>query len=364
MIRRDRLVDTFCSLVRIDSPSGEEEAVAQELTRRLTALGLEVSRDDHGNLFASDEGDDPIILSSHMDTVEPGRGVTPTLDGDIIRSDGTTILGGDCKAGVAAILEALESVREDGATRIPVQLIFTRGEEIGLEGARNLDFSKVRAKEAVIFDGNGPVSTVTTASPTYIKLDVHVKGRAAHAGVEPEKGISAVKIASEIIAGLPQGRLSPETTINIGTLSGGNVRNTVPEEATFSGEIRSRDTESLELLRLQVLETIDSVRQRYSEAEVQEELGVAFQMYRLAPDDPMVARACGVLSTLGLEPALGPTGAGTDANVFNEHGIQSVVMGMATNEMHTTREYVIVPDLVDTARFCHTLLTGTVPESR
>ena len=364
MIRRERLTDTFCDLVRIDSPSGEEEAVAQELTRRLQALGLEVSRDDHGNLIASEEGDDPLLLSAHMDTVEPGRGVAPTVEGDIIRSDGTTILGGDCKAGVAAVLEALESVREDGTPRIPVQLIFTRGEEIGLVGARNLDFSMVKAKAAVVFDGNGPVTKVTTSSPSYLRLDVHVTGRAAHAGVEPEKGISAIKIAAEIIAGLPQGRLDPETTINVGTISGGSVRNTVPEEAAFSGELRSRNTETLDLLRLQVLETIDGVRRRYEEAVVREELGVEFQMYTLSPDDPMVTRACRVLSTLGLEPELGPTGGGTDANVFNQHGIQCVVVGMSTNEMHTTREYVVVPDLVDTARFCHALLTGSAPESR
>ena len=229
MIRRERLTDTFCDLVRIDSPSGEEEAVAQELTRRLEALGLQVSRDLHGNLLASDEGDDPLLLSAHMDTVEPGRGVAPMVEGDRIRSDGTTILGGDCKAGVAAVLEALESVHEDGTPRVPVQLVFTRGEEIGLVGARNLDFSMVRAKEAVVFDGNGPVRKVTTSSPSYIRLDVHVTGRAAHAGVEPEKGISAIKIAAEIIAGLPQGRLDPETTINIGTISGGSVRNTCPK---------------------------------------------------------------------------------------------------------------------------------------
>lgn len=364
MIRRERVTATFCDLVRIDSPSGEEEAVAQELTGRLEALGLEVSRDDHGNLIASEEGDAPLLLSAHMDTVEPGRGVMPKVEGDLIRSDGTTILGGDCKAGVAAVLEALESVHEDGTPRIPVQLVFTRGEEIGLVGARNLDFSMLRSKEAVVFDGNGPVTKVTTSSPTYLRLDVHITGRAAHAGVEPEKGISAIKIAAEIIAGLPQGRLDPETTINIGTISGGSVRNTVPEEATFSGEMRSRNTETLDLLRLQVLETIDSVRRKYEEAVVREELGVEFQMYKLTPDDPMVTRACSVLATLGLEPELGPTGGGTDANVFNQHGIQCVVVGMSTNEMHTTREYVVVPDLVDTARFCHALLTGSAPESR
>jgi len=357
MIRRDRLVNTFCDLVRIDSPSGEEEGIARELDRRLAALGFTVSRDAHGNLIASDGGEAPLLLSAHMDTVEPGRGIVPQVVGDKIYSDGTTILGGDCKAGVAAIVEALESVHEDGVRRAPLELVFTRGEEVGLEGARNLDFSMMSARAAVVFDGNGPVCKVTTASPTYVRFDIHVKGVAAHAGVEPEKGLSAIRIAAEIINSLPQGRLDAETTINVGTISGGTVRNAVPEEAKFSGEFRSRNAETLDLVRLQVLEVIETVRRRYHSAVVQEELGVDFNMYKLTPDDPMVTWACDVLKTLNMEPELGPTGGGTDANIFNENGIQSVVVGMSTNEMHTTREFVVIPDLMDTARFCEALVT-------
>ena len=179
--------------------------MAQDLDRRLTALGFVISRDAHGNLLASEEGSDPLMLSAHMDTVEPGRGIKPRIVGDEVHTDGTTILGGDCKAGVAAILEALESLKEDGTPRIPVQLVFTRGEEIGLVGAWNLDFSMVQAKQAVVFDGNGPVNTVITASPTYIGFDVRVTGRSAHAGVEPEKGLSAIRIAADIIGKPPPG---------------------------------------------------------------------------------------------------------------------------------------------------------------
>ena len=357
MIDRDRLVKTFCDLVRIDSPSGEEEAVAQDLTRRLRALGLTVSRDAHGNLFGSEDGDEPLMLSAHMDTVEPGRGIQPIIEGDRIRTDGTTILGGDCKAGIAAILEGLETIKAEGGTRIPVQLVFTRGEEMGLVGARELDFSMLRAREAVVFDGNGPVNKITIATPTYMRLDVKITGRAAHAGVEPEKGLSAIRIAAEIIAQLPQGRLDEESTFNVGTIKGGTVRNAVPEEAVFSGEFRSRNTETLDLLTIQVRETLEAARQRYQDAAIDEEIGVEFRMYSLAPDDPMVARATRVLSDLGLDPAAGPSGGGTDANIFNEHGVRCVVVGMSTNSMHTVREYVEIPDLVDTARFCHALLT-------
>ena len=356
MIESERLVNTFCELVRIDSPSGEEEAVAQYLTQKLSALGLRVQRDSHGNVIASEDGENPLLLSAHMDTVEPGRGVKPRIEEDRVVSDGTTILGGDCKAGVAAILEALLSIKEDGTSRRPVQAVFTRGEEIGLVGANYLDYDMLTAREAVVFDGNGPVNTITSASPTYVSFDVKVKGRAAHAGVEPEKGLSAIGIASDIIARLPQGRLDEETTFNVGIISGGSVRNAVPEDVTFSGEFRSRNTETLELTRLQVLATLQAAREKYHEASIDEELEVLFRMYHIDPNGRMVQMVSQVLQGLGLSANISPSGGGTDGNVFLERGLDALVVGMATNEMHTTREYVKLAELADTARFCHSLL--------
>ena len=139
MISQERLVNSFCDLVQIDSPSNEEEEVAQHLVARLSDLGLSVERDAHGNVIASEPGEMPLLLSAHMDTVEPGRGIVPVIEGERIVSQGETILGGDCKAGVAAIMEGLQSVIEDGLPHRPVQVVFTRGEEIGLVGATNLD---------------------------------------------------------------------------------------------------------------------------------------------------------------------------------------------------------------------------------
>ncbi len=358
MVNQERLVNSFCDLVRIDSPSDEEEEVAQHLAARLTGLGFQVERDAHGNVIASEEGPDPLLLSAHMDTVEPGRGIQPTAQGDRIVSDGTTILGGDCKAGVAAILEGLESAADEGIPRRPVQVVFTRGEEIGLVGASNLDYSMIKAGEAVVFDGNGPVNTITGASPTYVRFDVTVKGRAAHAGVEPEKGLSAIRIASEIISELPHGRLDEETTFNVGLIAGGSVRNAVPAEATFGGEFRSRNTETLDLLRMQVLTTLERARERYRDATIQEDLEVMFRMYNLDPNDPIVRRVTQVLGGMNLIPDIRPSGGGTDANAMRLHGIDCVVVGMSTNAMHTVNEYVVVPDLVNTARFCQRVMAA------
>ena len=157
------------------------------MVKQLEALGLSARRDGYGNIIASDGRPEPLLLSAHIDTVEPGRGIKPRVEGDVIVSDGTTILGGDCKAGVAAILEALESSQEDGAPRRPLEVVFTREEEIGLVGARNLDFSMISAKEAIVFDGEGPVNQITSSSPTYVGFDLEITGRAAHAAWSPRR---------------------------------------------------------------------------------------------------------------------------------------------------------------------------------
>ena len=274
-----------------------------------------------------------------------------------VLADGTTILGGDCKAGVSAILEGLQSVKDEGLSRRPLQVVFTRGEEIGLIGATNLDYSMIRAKESVVFDGNGPVNTITGASPTYMSFDVTVKGRAAHAGVEPEKGLSAIRIATEIISQLPQGRLDEETTFNVGFISGGSVRNAVPAEATFGGEFRSRNTETVDLLQLQVTEVLNKARAKYQEATIKEELEMMFRMYTLDPNEPVVRMVTEMLKNMKLTPNIQPSGGGTDANAMRLNGIDCIVVGMATNEMHTVNEYVVVPDLMATARLCLSVMS-------
>ena len=356
MINPERLVKTFCDLVTIDSPSSFEEKIAAELVGRLKALGFNVIRDDYGNVIANDGKENPIMLSAHMDTVEPGQGIKPSIEGDRIVSDGTTILGGDCKAGVSAIMEALESIREDETPHLPIEVVFTREEETALVGARNLDFSKIASKEAIVFDGEGPVNRITSASPTYIGFNIEITGRSAHAGVEPEKGLSAIKIAAELITRLPQGRLDGETTFNIGSIEGGQVRNAVPETTKVIGEFRSMNLETLDSVRLQLTESIDTVQELFPEAIVDAHLHTNFETYSLPEDDPALLRAKTAMTSIGLEPYLLPSGGGTDGNIFRRNGIASVVVGMADNGMHTKTEYVTIPDLVDAAHFCEALI--------
>ena len=356
MINRDRLVNTFCNIVSIDSPSGEEVQMAKELTTRLKSLKLQVNQDAYGNLIANDGRDNPIMLSAHMDTVEPGRGIKPKIDGDRIVSGGTTILGGDAKAGVSVILEALESIREDDASHLPLEVVLTREEELALRGAKNLDMSMIRSKEAIVFDGEGPVSRITSASPTYIGFDIEITGRAAHAGVEPEKGISAIRIASELVNQLPNGRLDQETTFNVGTFESGSTCNTVPETAIIRGEFRSINIENIYSLKSQLKEVISNIRSQFPEAKVHDNITTEFHSYTLPNDDPSTHRVKKALESLGLTPLMKPSGGGTDGNVFRLNGINSTVVGMADNNMHSIREFVTIPDLVDAAHFCEQVL--------
>ena len=356
MINRERLIETFCKIVSIDSPSGEEKEISKVFHDILEKLNFNVKEDSYGNLIANDGKKNPFMLSAHMDTVEPGRGIKPIIKNNQIRSDGTTIVGGDCKAGIAAMIEALHSIQEDGTNRIATEIVLTREEEVALLGARNLDFSMISAKEGVILDGEGPCSRITSASPSYVSFDITITGRAAHAGVEPEIALSSIYIAADLIQKLPQGRLDKETTFNIGMIDGGSTRNTVPHITNIKGEFRSINIETIDLLKTQCLNTINEVQKLYPEAEIEHTLTDDFHTYTLPPNNPSTEKIKKALTQIGLQPTMDPSGGGTDGNVFRLNGIDTTVIGIACRNFHRVDEYVIISELVDLAHFCETLL--------
>ncbi len=309
MANRDRLLQCFLDLVRIDSPSGEEEATAQEIGHRLAALGADVRRDAHGNVIARlGQGAEPFLLSAHMDTVEPGRGINPVIDGDTIRTDGTTVLGGDPKAGVAAILEALTALREAGAAHRPVELVFTRGEEAGLLGSRNLDYAMVTARRGVVLDGEGAVSEITNEAPAQYLI------------------------------------------------SGGSARNAVPETCSFKAEFRSRNPERLAEVKQEVELSLAAVAARHPHAKVDARVDKVFDGYRLPANHPVIQLCARALRGLGMEPRLMPSGGATDANIFAGHGIEAAVLGMGGGSFHTTREDLSITNMLNSARFLEAVL--------
>jgi len=313
--------------------------------------------DNYGNVVAKIPGQgEPFILNAHLDTVEPGRGIKPIVKGDIIKTDETTILGGDDKAGVTAILEALTSIVEAGAEHLPIEVILTLGEEVGSLGAKNLDYSLISAKRGVAFDGEAEVFNVATGEPGMLKVDLTIIGRSAHAGGEPEKGISAIKIISEIISELNLGRIDAETTANVGIIEGGSVRNAVPERAEFKGEIRSRNNDKLKNHLAHFQEVFDRILAKYPEAKIEVELEEAGEAYTLALDHKTIRHIHTTLTALTIEPKLFPLGGLTDVNVFHKKGIEAVVVGAGGYNMHTKREYVVISQMEQAARVCEKLV--------
>ena len=359
MADRERLVKTLIDLIRIDSPTGEEDEMDREVTARLQTLGFRVRHDSYKNVIAHLDGQgEPVLLSAHLDTVEPGRGIRPQLDGDVLRSDGSTILGGDCKAGVAIVLEGLAATLESGAAHRPVEVVFSRAEEGGLNGARNLDFSLISARGGVVFDGEGPVNRLTVAAPSQNVVKAEIRGRASHAGLEPEKGISALVIAGHLLTRLPLGRIDGETTANIGHLEGGLKRNIIPERAFLDGEIRSRSQEKLDGYTDEFRRVFAEVGNMYPEAQLELDISNSYQAYRVDAEHPTVAMLARALADMGLAPVLEGSGGGSDANVFFRQGIAALPVGIGVRSFHTTEETALIPEVLQGAEFCQRVITG------
>lgn len=358
MINDKRLIKIFIDLVKIDSPSGDEDKMAEEMIKRLKDLGAEIEVDSFGNIIAKFSGmGQPLLLNAHLDTVQPGCGIKPKLSAERIETDGSTILGGDNKAGLAIILEAITAIKESHKPHFPLEVILTRGEEMGLLGAINLDYGKISAIQGISFDGHGPVGNIAVAAPGYNRIDVTVIGRSAHAGVEPEKGISAIEIASKIISELKLGRIDEETTANIGLIEGGSARNAVAERAHFKGEIRSRDLAKLEAHTKHFKEVLAKFDLAFEEAVLEIDIAHEFDPYKFSEDHPMIERILRICKTLKIKPILEPTGGGADVNIFNAHGLEVICVGTGDYELHTKREHLVIKEFVEAANFAAELIT-------
>src|SRR5690625_322050 len=274
-VNQDRLINEFMELVQIDSETKYEEEIAKVLTEKFTKLGLEVVEDDtreqtgHGagnlicTLKGSNQDADPIYFTSHMDTVVPGKGIKPSIKDGYITSDGSTILGADDKAGIAAMLEAIRITKEKNVNHGDIQFIITVGEESGLVGARALDASLINAKYGYALDSNGKVGEIVVAAPTQAKLWTIMKGKTAHAGVAPEKGISAITLAAKAIAKMPLGRIDKETTPNIGRSEDVKQTNIVADHVEILAEARSLDSDKMEKQVQKMKEAFEQTAEEY-----------------------------------------------------------------------------------------------------
>ncbi len=367
-INEKRICREFDELVSIDSESFNERQMADRLKEKLAELGIQANEDDTakkiggnaGNLFGELKGDlpgTPILLSGHMDTVAPGNGKKAIFHEDgTITSDGTTVLGGDDLTGVVAILEGIRAVKEAGIPHRDIEILFAAAEEPFTRGSSEFDFSRVKAKESYVLDVTGPVGTAILQAPTILSFEAVVKGRAAHAGFEPEKGIHAIQTASRAIAALKLGHVDEETTLNVGLISGGSVVNAVPELCTCNGEIRSYSHEK-------AMETLEKVRHIFESAvkETGAELSFTHRLhvkaFHLEPDAPVALHFADACRKLGIEPTFGSTFGGSDGNTIMQHGIPCAVLSCGMYNVHSVREYAKVGDIVNGARLIAELIT-------
>ncbi len=348
-IDRDHVLNLFLELVRIDNPSGGEEGMARRVMEELRAMGLEPRRDEAGNVYAFLDGEgEPLLVNAHLDSVPVCVGKEPVVEDGVVRSRGETVLGADDLAGVAAMLAGARALLAEPRRR-PLDLVFTVSEEIGLVGARQVRAEWLRARQGICLDGEGAFGDLTVSSPTRVGVTVTVRGRPAHAGVEPEKGIDALKIAARALADLPLGRIDAETTANFGKVQGGKAVNIVPAEVVLEGEVRSHDPEKLKAQLARMREAFQAAA-REAGGEVEWEEAVSFVGQRFAADDPLVARVTAALARMGVTPTHRISGGGTDANALAEKGLRVLPVAVGYRDVHTPQESIAVADLERAAR--------------
>jgi tripeptide aminopeptidase len=371
---RERLVETFTRLAKIDSPSRGEGAVARLLADELEALGWTVEDDlsgpDCGNVIARLPGDDalePLLFTSHMDVVMPCLGVRPRVVDGVFVSAGDTVLGADAKASVAALLEMaqlLASNPEPGG-RPPLEVVCTWGEEVGHLGAKALDISQLRARQAFVLDGLTPVGTIVVAAPTYYAFTIRVAGKAAHAGVEPERGVSAITVASRALTRLPWGRLDESTTANVGTIEGGSARNAVAAEVRLEGEVRS-------LVAARAASAVHAIRDVFAStaleanAHAQVDVQQLYAGYELTDSNAVVALARRAFASVdgGGESSMQRSGGGSDANELNARGIAACVLGIGAEACHSVDERLSLAELERLTAWVLEIVNQAAPAGR
>lgn len=359
MVNKKRVLEEFMDLVQVRCSTHDEREIADILKQKLQALGASAIHEDKageelggntGNIVADFAATVPgrktIMLTAHMDCVEPCGGIRPVLENGVIRSQGDTILGGDDKAGVEAILEGLRQLQEQQIPHGPLQVVFTVSEEGGVHGSQHLDRSLLHADYGYTFDTHGHPGYMTYAAPGKNQLLITVRGKAAHAGVEPEKGRSAIIAAAKLLATAPQGRIDEETTCNAGTITGGTAANVVAEECIIHYEARSRDKDKLRKLSGDISgHFLMGIKNTGCQASVH--ILPDYDPYTMPLDSPAIQLAREACAELGFKVVLEESGGGSDANHFNSYGIPTVVMGVGMTDCHTTQETLLEQDLYD-----------------
>lgn len=350
MLSKERMIDNFLEMLQVYSPSKGEKEMCDWLEDYLTKRRIEFKSDNAGtgyggngrNIVAHIPGTQkgmPIGFGAHTDQIEPCKEVKAVIEGNIIRTDGTTTLGGDDKGGIAVILEAIEDLLESGAPHRDIYLVFTCSEEISMQGTKHMDLSILPCKDLVLADATGDTGVIAYKAPAMEAIQVTFHGKKAHAGIEPEKGINAICAASKVIANMHIGRINPYTTSNIGRIEGGGATNVVTDEVTFTAEIRSHSMEKL-ASELAYMEACCKEAAEAMGAEYTFEHELAYPTLSVELDCGLVEVTKEAMVKEGIEPDLQIIGGGSDANVLAGHGYRSVILGIGMRNVHTVDESI------------------------
>lgn len=363
-MNKDRLINEFIELVQIDSETGYEAEISKVLHTKFQALGLDIKEDEAAtkinhtanNMICHLKGDMPnaprLFFTAHMDTVTPGKGIKPQIDGDYITSDGTTILGADDKAGIAVIFEVIRQLKEQKLSHGDIQFVITVGEESSLAGAKVLDASLLQADYGYALDSDGAIGSIVTTAPYHAKIRSVISGKSAHAGVAPEKGVSAITVAAKSVAKMKLGRIDEETTANIGYFQGGKSTetNVVVDTVEIVAEARSLSEQKLTDLTAQMQKAVEETANQFGgKADV--DIEVMYPGFHYTASDHVVQLAQQAATKLGLPSTLLQSGGGSDANIFNGYGIPTVNLSVGYEHIHTTKERIHTDHLVDLTGF-------------
>jgi tripeptide aminopeptidase len=377
-IDKERLAATFIRLCETDSPSRKEGRMAALLREIFTELKADAIQEDDsgaetgsetGNLIVRFNGGDPtrvpLFLSCHMDTVEPGVGVKVQRDGDRFTSSTETVLGSDDKSGIAAVIELMTILGTGKVAHGPIELIFTTCEEVGLLGAKHLDTKGLKARFGYALDTTG-IDRVITGAPAANRIKMHIHGIAAHAGLNPEQGISAICIAAKAIAGLKLGRLDEQSTANIGLMHGGVATNIVPALLTIEGEVRSHSSERLAIHTDAVISSFQDAVDTWPVPEkaggkaplLDFEVLSEYPAMALKENDQVVTRVkkAGIAAGKNLEFLI--AGGGSDANILNSYGLPTAIVATGMNNVHTTREYLDLKDVISLTELLYAIVVA------
>ena len=376
-INRERLAVTFTELCQISSPSRHEGAVATYLKQVFAELGADAIFEDDsaaqtgsesGNLIVRFDGNLPdrngLFFSCHMDTVEPANGVEVVRTGDIFTSKGDTILGGDDKTGIAAVLELLTLLKENNIAHPTLEIVVTTCEEIGLLGAKNLDYSKLRTRYGYALDSTGN-NHVVIGAPAANKIKIEIKGMAAHAGLCPEAGINALALAAQALTAIRLGRLDEESTCNFGMIQGGVATNIIPERVILRGEVRSHSLVKLARYTDEIFTVFQNTVNNWQghPATGSNRPSVAIDIVNdylplaIAEDAPVLQRIKKAAGACRKELRYIVAGGGSDANIFNGFGLPTAIVATGMNKVHTVNEQLDLNDLVNLTELLYALTT-------